>query len=234
MALADLREEYSLSTLDRADLAPDPIAQFQRWFADATGARGGRFRKFGIDLYKAFHGLFTGKTIDPNAMALATASVDGQPSVRMVLLKCVDAAGFTFFTNTNSRKGRELAANPRGALSFYWRDLERQVCVSGAVTPLSREDTEQYFRTRPRGSRIAAWASDQSSVVPDRPALESRWRAIEKQFHGQEVPLPPFWGGYLLKPDRIEFWQGRPSRLHDRFCYTRISETAWQLDRLAP
>jgi pyridoxamine 5'-phosphate oxidase len=234
MAIADLRREYSLSTLDRPDLAPDPIDQFQKWFGQAAGNRGSRLRKFGVALYKAFHGLFTGYSVEPNAMALATADIDGHPSVRTVLLKGADAGGFTFFTNYQSRKGRELATNPWAAFTFYWPDLERQVCVGGSVTQLAREESERYFRSRPRESRIAAWASDQSAVVPDRAALEARWRQIEEQFHGKDIPLPPFWGGYLLSPYRIEFWQGRPGRLHDRFCYTRVGGTGWKLDRLAP
>jgi pyridoxamine 5'-phosphate oxidase len=237
MAIADLRREYRLSTLDRSDLAPDPIDQFQKWFGEAAGfggARGGRLRKFAIALYKAFHGLITGNSIEPNAMALATADIGGHPSVRTVLLKGVDARGFTFFTNYQSRKGRELDANAWGALAFYWPHVERQVCVSGPVTQLSREESERYFRSRPLGSRLAAWASDQSAVIPDRAALEARWRQIEEQFQGKDIPLPPFWGGYLLSPHNIEFWQGRPSRLHDRFRYTRTGDKDWKLDRLAP
>ncbi len=233
-AIADLRREYRLSTLDRPDLAPDPMDQFQKWFGQALGARGGRFRRFGVDLYKAFHALFTGSSFDPNAMALATADIEGHPSVRMVLLKGVDARGFTFFTNYESRKGREMTANPWASLAFYWQDLERQVCIAGPVTKLTQEESDQYFQSRPRGSRIAAWASQQSTSIPDRATLEAHWRQIEEQFHGKDVPLPPFWGGYLLRPSRIEFWQGRPSRLHDRFCYTRDGEKNWKLERLAP
>ena len=234
MAIADLRREYRLLTLDLANLSPEPIEQFHKWFQEAQGARVGRFRRFGIDLYRAFNRLFTGTSIDPNAMALATADIQGHPSVRTVLLKGVDARGFTFFTNHQSRKARELAANPWGAIAFHWHDLERQVIVSGPVTQLSREESDKYFQSRPRGSRLAAWASDQTSPIPDRPALEARWLEIEKQFHNQEVPLPPLWGGYLLVPQRIEFWQGRPRRLHDRFCYTRTPEGTWKIDRLMP
>jgi len=234
MAIADLRREYRFSTLDRSDLAADPIDQFQKWFGQAAGSRGGRLRKFGIALYKAFQGLITGKSLEPNAMALATTDIDGHPSVRTVLLKGVGAGGFTFFTNYQSRKGRELAANPWAALAIYWPDLERQVCIAGPVAQLTREESEQYFRSRPLGSRLAAWASDQSSVIPDRASLEARWRQINEQFHGTDVPLPPFWGGYLLSPHRIEFWQGRLDRLHDRFVYTRTSEKDWKLERLAP
>jgi pyridoxamine 5'-phosphate oxidase len=234
MALADLRREYRSFTLDRSDLALDPIDQFKKWMAEATGARQSRLRKFGIDLYKAFYGLFVGKSLDANAMTLATADIDGYPSARTVLLKGVDVHGFTFFTNYQSRKGRELAANPRASLVFFWADVERQVCVAGPVTRLSPEASEAYFRSRPHGSRIAAWVSEQSSVVPDRAALEARWREIEKQFHGKDVPLPPSWGGFLLKPERIEFWQGRPNRLHDRFSYARVDDKTWNIDRLSP
>ena len=234
MAISDLRREYALSALDRGDLAADPLAQFQRWFEDASGKKTGRLRRFCVDLYKAFYALFTGRSSEANTMALATADKSGQPSNRMVLLKGVEERGFVFFTNYNSRKGRELGDNPRGALVFHWSDLERQVCVSGSVTPISREESDAYFRSRPRGSRIAAWASDQSSKLPDRGELETKFRQIEKEFAGKEIPLPPFWGGFLLNPDRIEFWQGRPSRMHDRFCYTRTPKNTWQLDRLAP
>jgi pyridoxamine 5'-phosphate oxidase len=234
MPLSDLRHEYRLLTLDRPGLSPEPIEQFRKWFEEAQGARMGRFRRLGIDLYRAFYRLFTGTSIDPNAMALATANIQGHPSVRTVLLKGVDARGFTFYTNHQSRKARELAANPWASIVFHWADLERQVIISGRVTQLSSKESDKYFQTRPRGSRIAAWASDQHSPLPDRAALEARWLEIEKQFHDREVPLPPFWGGYLLAPERIEFWQGRPRRLHDRFCYTRTDEGKWKIERLMP
>jgi pyridoxamine 5'-phosphate oxidase len=152
----------------------------------------------------------------------------------MVLLKGVDARGFTFFTNYQSRKGRELTANPRAALAFYWRDLERQVCITGRVTQLSKEESANYFHSRPPGSQLAAWASPQSEILPDRAALEGRFREVQSRFAGQDIPLPPFWGGYLLNPDRLEFWQGRPSRLHDRFCYVRTAQGGWKVDRVAP
>ncbi len=231
----DYRREYRFSKLDRCDLLPDPIDQFQHWFGKAAGdGSGGRLRRFSVDLYKAFHALFTGKSVEPNAVALATADVARRPSVRIFLIKNFDASGFTFFTNYQSRKGRDLSANPWAALVFYWPNLERQVCIRGSVAPLSRAESEEYFRSRPRESRIAAWASDQSANLADRATLETRWKQIKQEFRGRDVPLPPFWGGYLLKPDRIEFWQGRPSRLHDRFCYCRIGESNWNLSRLAP
>ena len=166
-------------------------------------------------------------------MTLATADKDGKPSTRTVLLKSVDERGFIFFTNYDSRKGRELAENAHAALTFFWSELERQVCVAGTVTKLPAAESAAYFKSRPRGSRIGAWASNQSEPVPDREFLEAKWRELEQKFPG-EVPLPPNWGGFVLKPERIEFWQGRPSRLHDRFCYFRQAGGAWKLERLAP
>jgi pyridoxamine 5'-phosphate oxidase len=167
-------------------------------------------------------------------MVLATADYQGRPSARTVLLKGIDARGFTFFTNYDSRKGRELAENPRAALVFFWPGLERQVLVSGEVTRLTAEESERYFRSRPLGSRIAAWASNQSAPVPDRATLEERWRETAARFPGDDVPLPPNWGGFLLAPSRIEFWQGRANRLHDRFSYTREAGGEWRIERLAP
>ncbi len=235
MSIADLRRDYGLSSLSRKDLAPDPIAEFQRWFAQAAAAKAGsRLRKIGIAFYKFLQVAFGADPVDPNAMALATVGTAGRPSVRTVLLKGVDRRGFIFYTNYQSRKGGELGENPHAALAFYWSDLERQVCVAGPVTKLPREESEAYFSSRPRGSRIAAWASNQSGVVASRNALEQRWKEIETQFSNADVPLPPFWGGYVLAPERIEFWQGRPSRLHDRFCYTKQEDGSWGLVRLAP
>lgn len=229
-----MRREYEAGGIDRADLDADPLRQFQRWFDAASASHGGRFRKFCVDIYKAFAALLGAPALEANAMSLATAGADGQPSVRTVLLKGVDARGFTFFTNYGSRKGQELTENPRAALVFYWPEMERQVCIAGSVTPLSREESEQYFRTRPRGSRIGAWASDQSAAVAGRSQLEEKFRQIESQFAGKEIPIPPNWGGYLLNPQRVEFWQGRPSRMHDRFCYTRAADGQWQIERLSP
>jgi pyridoxamine 5'-phosphate oxidase len=235
MALPDARREYSLGGLDRDDLAADPLAQFTRWFADASASRGaGRFRRIGIALFELWHAVLGRPPVDVNAMVVATATADGVPSARTVLLKGVDARGFMFFTNYDSRKGRELAVNPRAALVFFWPGLERQVLVNGAVTRLPAEESERYFRSRPRGSRIAAWASQQSAPVPDRAALEEQWRAAAARFPGEDVPLPSNWGGYVLDPRRIEFWQGRSNRLHDRFAYTRDADGGWRIERLAP
>ena len=213
MSLADLRRDYSLAGLSEADLDRDPIRQFQKWFQEAVAA----------DL------------TEPNAMVLATAGASGQPSTRVVLLKAVDERGFSFFTNYESRKGRELAANPRASLTFPWIALERQVCISGSATKLSREESAAYFKLRPRGSRLGAWASPkQSEVVPSRAALEERMNALETQYPGEDIPLPPYWGGFVVAPAEIEFWQGRASRLHDRLRYTRRADGSWKIERLSP
>ena len=198
--------------MEAADLLPDPLAQFARWLEEAQAG--------GLEL--------------PEAMTLATADGGGRPSARTVLLKGVDEDGFRFFTNTESRKGRELAENPQAALVFHWPlEPRRQVTVTGTVEPLPREETEAYFRTRPLGSRLGAWASRQSTVVPDREPLERAFAEAEAAY-GDDPPLPPWWGGYLLRPDRLELWQNRPNRLHDRFRYSRGSDGAWMLERLAP
>jgi pyridoxamine 5'-phosphate oxidase len=235
MAIADLRKDYTLGALRRADLDANPIAQFQRWFEDEATARsrGGWLRRAGIEFYKFLQALRGAKPIDPNAMALATVDVNGFPSVRTVLLKGVDERGFLFFTNYESRKGRELELNPRAALVFYWRELERQVSIAGTVEKLSREESEKYFHSRPRGSQIGTWASQQSAPIPNREFLEKRFAEAEEKFRGN-IPVPPFWGGYVLKPERIEFWQGGASRLHDRFEYVRQADGSWKVQRLSP
>lgn len=235
MAIADLRREYNLTGLRRRDLQPDPIAQFITWFDQAAGRRvGGRLRKFFVNLYKSILMLAGNPPPDVNAMTLATVDSHGRPSARVVLLKGVDERGFVFYTNYEGRKGRELAGNPEAALVFYWADLERQISVAGPVSRIPESESESYFKSRPRGSRIAAWASKQSTVVPDRAYLETQWSIYEKQYPGPEVPKPPYWGGYVLRPDRIEFWQGRPSRLHDRFQYLRQPDGTWRIERLSP
>jgi pyridoxamine 5'-phosphate oxidase len=210
--LSGLRHEYDAHGLRRADLHSDPIEQFNAWFAAALAA----------------------EMRDPNAMSLATASPEGKPSVRIVLLKGVDHRGFSFFTNYDSEKGRHLDANPFAALAFYWSKLERQVRITGPVERTSREDSAAYFHSRPVGSRLGAWVSRQSEVVDARQVLDARMEAMRERFHNSEITLPPHWGGYRLKPETLEFWQGRPNRLHDRFRYSRRDDNSWQIDRLAP
>jgi len=209
--VAALREEYSKRHLRRADLDADPITQFGRWLAEAMNA--------GIK--------------DANAMSLATANAAGQPSARTVLLKGVDSGGFLFFTNYGSRKAADLETNPRAGLTFFWADLERQVIIEGAVRKASREEAEKYFHSRPVGSQLGAWASQQSQIVASRDWLEEKLAEVGARYAGQEVPLPDFWGGYWLAPEAIEFWQGGPSRIHDRFRYLREG-AAWRIDRLSP
>jgi pyridoxamine 5'-phosphate oxidase len=212
ISLADLRREYTQAGLDARDLDADPLRQFAKWFEQAL--------KAGIR--------------EPNAMVLATVGPNAQPSVRIVLLKGVDQRGFTFFTSYQSRKAAELEQNSRAALNFPWIELERQVNVAGRVTKLSRAESEAYFKVRPRGSRLGALASHQSSVIRDRSVLEQRMRELEAQFPGEEIPMPDHWGGYCLAPTEIEFWQGRPNRLHDRFRYARTENGPWTVNRLAP
>ena len=235
MAIADLRREYSLTGLRRSDLEANPIAQFNKWFDQARGARAsGRVRGFFIKLYKKLLLASGAEPLDLTAMTLATADKQGRPSARVVLLKGVDRRGFIFYTNYESRKGQELAENPQAALVLYWPEQERQVCIAGEISQLPAAESDAYFRTRPRGSRVAAWASKQSATIKDRAALEEKWNQMEAQYSEGEIPRPPFWGGYLLSPSRMEFWQGRPNRLHDRFCYTRQPDRTWLVERLSP
>ncbi len=208
---ADLRKDYTLAGLAEKDLARDPFRQFEKWFAEAQAA----------------------KVPEPNAMVLASCTADGRPSTRTVLLKALDGRGFAFYTNYESRKGRELAGNARASLLFPWIAMERQVMVEGTVSRVTREESDAYFHSRPRLSQLAAWASNQSSVIGDRALLESAMKALEKQYAGTDVPLPPNWGGFRLAPESVEFWQGRRSRLHDRLRYRRDKE-GWVIERLAP
>jgi pyridoxamine 5'-phosphate oxidase len=235
MSIADLRREYNLTGLRRADLEADPIAQFKKWFDQAAGTRAsGRVRKFCIKLYKTVLMAAGAEPMDLTAMTLATADKEGRPSARIVLLKGVDQRGFVFYTNFDSRKGQELAENAQAALVFYWSDQEREVCVAGEISKLPSAESDAYFNSRPRGSQLGAWASQQSAVVRDRAALEEKWNQMEAQYAGQQIPRPPHWGGYVLSPARIEFWQGRPNRLHDRFRYTRQPDKTWRIERLSP
>lgn len=198
--------------LSEDEVDPDPIKQFAAWFKDAEAS----------------------ESRHPEAVTLSTATPDGKPSARAVLMKGFDEKGFRFYTNYDSRKGGEIADNPYVVMSFLWKGLERQVIIEGAVEKLSREESNAYFQTRPRGSRVGAWASTQSKELRGREELEQRVEKFEKEFAGGDVPLPPNWGGFLLKPDRIEFWQGRISRLHDRILYTRNDAAAWSISRLSP
>ena len=212
MSLADLRKDYTLAGLAEKDLARDPFRQFEKWFQEAEAA----------------------KLAEPNAMTLATASPDGRPSARTVLLKGLDGRGFVFYSNYESRKGRELALNARVALVFPWIALERQVLIEGTVTKVAREESAAYFHSRPRASQLGAWVAQQSSVIPGRATLEEAMKALEKKHAGAEIPLPPNWGGYRVAPETIEFWHGRRSRLHDRLRYRRDQEGGWLVERLSP
>lgn len=236
MSIADIRRDYGLGALSRNDLERKPFVQFSKWFEEAEAARfsRSRLRRIGIGFYKSLQLLFGRRAVDTNAMVLATVDKEGRPSARTVLLKGVDERGFIFYTNYESRKGRELSENPNAAMVFYWPELERQVCIAGTVSKLPREESEAYFKTRPKPARIAAWASKQSAIVDNRRELEEKWQWIAARYPDEAVPLPPFWGGYVLSPARIEFWQGRLNRFHDRFCYSKRSDGHWSLDRLAP
>ena len=212
MTLADLRKEYSLAGLTEKDVARDPFRQFEKWFQEAEAAR--------------IH--------EPNAGVLSTATKDGRPSSRMVLLKGIDGRGFVFYTNYNSRKGIEIASNPRVSYMFPWVALERQVIIEGPLARTTREESEAYFHVRPRASQLAAWASSQSAIISGREALEESMKATEKNFVGVEAPLPPHWGGFRIVPETVEFWQGRRSRLHDRLRYRREASGSWTIERLSP
>lgn len=211
MDVSDLRREYDRGALRREDLAAEPVDQFRLWFDDACGV-----------------GL-----LEPNAMSLATAGGDGQPSVRTVLMKYFDSDGFVFFTNLESAKSAQIAENPRVALLFYWQALERQVIVRGDAETVSRKEALAYFVKRPHGSQLGAWVSDQSRVITSRKILEMKLQEMKRKFAEGKVPLPSFWGGYRVRPREMEFWQGRPSRLHDRFLYVR-EDGSWSIQRLAP
>lgn len=212
MSLSDLRREYALAGLKESDLDPNPFKQFDKWFQQALAA--------GLP--------------EPNAMTLATATPDGKPSARVVLLKGFDERGFVFFTNYESQKGRELSANPLAALVCYWAELERQVRISGRASRVTVEESEDYFHSRPLGSQLGAWASQQSEVVGGRKILEDKLEQLTQEYQTTPVPLPPCWGGYRVTPESIEFWQGRPNRLHDRLRYTIQRGDQWLIERLSP
>ena len=210
--IADIRREYKLRTLSEKDVEPDPFRQFDKWWQEAIRSN----------------------LEEVNAMTLATATADGMPDARIVLLKGFDENGFTFFTNYSSAKGHQLLENPRACLVFFWAALERQVRLSGLVTPATLQVSDDYFNSRPEGSRIGAWASPQSEVIESREWLEENEKKLSNELKGDTLHRPPHWGGYVVKPTRMEFWQGRPSRLHDRILYTFRDNGEWKIERLAP
>lgn len=211
--IQDLREDYSKQSLDESDIVNNPFQQFRIWFEEAMEA----------------------KIPEPNAFTLSTADLSGQPSARILLLKSFDEIGFVFYTNYNSRKGAQLAANPKAAMTFLWHELQRQIRIEGMVTKVSEEISNAYFQSRPKASQIGAWASPQSQVIDNRSLLENNVQSLQDEYKDAEtLPKPPHWGGYLLKPNFIEFWQGRPSRLHDRIAFELDESQNWQIKRLAP
>lgn len=212
MPITNLRKEYTRSDLRRRDLDSNPFIQFDRWFQEALQMQHG----------------------EPYAMTLATSDKNGRPSARTMLLRSFDERGFVFYTNYESQKGCELLENPHAALVFHWTELERQVCIAGSVTKTSHEESEAYFKSRPIGSQLAAWASKQSQAIQSREKLDEALKRITDQYQNRDIALPPYWGGFVVSPIRIEFWQGRPNRLHDRFRYTKKSDNSWLIERLSP
>lgn len=212
MSIADIRREYIMASLSEDQVDPAPILQFDRWWKEAMAAE--------ID--------------EVNAMTLATVAANGRPSARIVLLKGYTEEGFVFFTNYFSRKGSEISGNAVAALLFFWKELERQVRIEGKISTVSDAESDEYFASRPVESKLGAWASPQSKQIDSRDQLEKQFNAMRDKFSGKEIPRPPHWGGYRVAPDRIEFWQGRPGRLHDRLVYEKNETTGWQISRLAP
>ena len=211
-SIADIRKDYQLKSLLETAVADNPFEQFNRWWDDAIQS----------------------ELEEVNAMTLATASASGMPSARIVLLKSATADGFIFFTNYNSLKGNELEENPFACLVFFWKELERQIRITGTIEKVSAAESDDYFYSRPEGSRIGAWASPQSSVIPSRETIEANIVKYVQKFKGAEITRPPHWGGYIVKPTVIEFWQGRPNRLHDRIQYSKLQDGMWNIERLAP
>ena len=212
LSVANLRQNYTLLGLNETEVDPNPVKQFALWFQQAVDAQ----------------------LLEPNAMTLATVDANSQPSARIVLLKNFDERGFVFFTNYDSLKGRQLAENPQAALVFWWGELERQVRIEGSVEKVSDSESDSYFYSRPQGSQLGAWASPQSQLIDSREALDHKLGQLQKQYQEQKIPRPSHWGGFRVIPRVIEFWQGRPNRLHDRICYRFIEENTWSLKRLAP
>jgi pyridoxamine 5'-phosphate oxidase len=209
--IADIRRDYSLHSLNESDVASNPIEQFARWFNEAL----------------------TSEIIEVNAMTLATSSKDGKPSARIVLLKGFDERGFVFFSNYESKKGKALAENPNAALIFFWKEIERQIRIEGVIEKISAAESDEYFFSRPEGSRLGAWASPQSKIIKNRDVLEENVQRFSNEFKNS-IPRPPHWGGYRVMPELMEFWQGRSNRLHDRIQYTKTGSGSWKVDRLAP
>jgi pyridoxamine 5'-phosphate oxidase len=212
ISVADLRKEYTFQGLSETEVHPNPFEQFKTWFNQALAAQ----------------------LPEPNAMTIASATTDGKPYARIVLLKDYDERGFVFYTNYESHKGQQLVQNPWGAIAFWWTQLERQVRIEGRVEKVSELESDEYFQSRPKGSQLGAWASNQSQVIDSREVLERRLEQLKEEYENKQVPRPPHWGGFRVIPDEIEFWQGRPSRLHDRLLYRRSEDGTWKIQRLAP